>query len=203
MKDLARTFKSAQTLLKARLKPLGFAYGAGNFRRSTSSGNILTIHIQKSSRSSHEQLLVTVNYGVTSRRVLSATKGEDAVMGDVWDAHWSGRIEDADGRERWLSFSATDDASTIADQLWAIVEIKVLPELESHTEDQLLLNEWLQGRGSGLTESQRLLYSLVLLQALGPAEKIPASVQALRRLVAGTGRERVVEAQLRMIGLNG
>ena len=78
----------------------------------------------------------------------------------------------------------------------------VIPDLEKHSTDELLRDEWLAGVSPGLTRQQRLHYLVLLLRDLGPRERLAESITALRTLVVGTVHEGLVEFELKRLGLS-
>jgi hypothetical protein len=77
----------------------------------------------------------------------------------------------------------------------------VLPELSDYSTDEALRDEWLAGASPGLVEMQRLMYLAILLNVIGPPEKLERVVGDLRSLVSGSVHQRLVETRLARAGV--
>ena len=197
MTDDDAQFAEAVRSLRTRLKSEGFrAKGRTFFQRD--GGNTMLISVQRSTASTPSNVSVTVNYGVRSG-LLAARLNEDdgeRALTDIWKAHWRKRITDEHAREAWIEVDWS-----FGNRLLSAVE-GILPDLSSHSSDASLRDEWLEGRSPGLTKMQQLLYAAILVNEIGPPDKLQSVVDALRSLVEGTIHEGLVEARLRTSGVN-
>lgn len=197
--------------LQRSLKAAGFAYDSKRraFYRDATAGyrdaadrNVVMFDLQPNKWSTASEVQVTINYGVRSTRVARVLDTDQLGVPAVSECHWRDRITGEDGRERWLTISADDEPEVRAAEWLAIISEQVIPELEKHATDESLRDVWMTGRGSGLTQSQRLLYLVLMLRDLGPQERLTPVVEELWALAAGTTREGVVSRQLARLGLD-
>lgn len=194
--DSRAVLKEALVRLRRTLKGQGFQAKSATFFRHNAEGNTILISAQKSTTSTPRESLVVINYGVYSRVIGARLSGDTSAVIDVAKAHWSRRFGEG-GREKWFSVGAADSPDDCAYRLAVAVE-SLLPELVAHSVDVALLEEWLSGKSPGLTNMQRLLYAAVLLDEIGPFEKLVGIVSELRALVAGTMHQDLVERMLEM-----
>jgi hypothetical protein len=72
----------------------------------------------------------------------------------------------------------------------------VLAELVEHSTDEALRSEWLSGSSPGIGNMQRLLFGAILVNEIGPSEKLGGVIRELRGLVSGSVHEGLVEGRL-------
>jgi hypothetical protein len=187
-------------LVRRALKERRFSSrGLTFFRKADRCENTLLISIQRSVKSTSTDSLVTINYGVRSRCIERRLKQRTTGAVDVSTAHWRKRLSEG-GREKWLHLRMLDSVEDNAATILRSVE-GVLEELEEHSTDEALRDEWLTASSPGIGRMQRLLYLAVLLDEIGPADKLPAVLSEVRHLVAGSVHEGEVERQLADAGL--
>jgi hypothetical protein len=184
--------KAVVAALKAALAQRGYAAKGQSFRRRTQEGNTLVLSVQKSRDPGPAK--ITLNYGVHSARVARRMQEDARAADDVWRAHWHSRIADG-GRGRWIVLSPERTVDDVAGELVAYAE-RAVAELESHQSDQSLCDEWLTGRSPGLTEFQRLLHLVILLEELGPPARLDEALASLRNFVDGTPQAGLVRHYL-------
>lgn len=197
--DAGAVLNDALVLVRRAMKERSFAAKGNSFFRRTEGGNTMVLGVQRSLQSSRAAVLVTLNYGVYSARVGMGLQEDPESARDVWQAHWRRRLAD-DGRERWLSVDAAVTANACAESLLAAID-EILPALVAHSTDETLRDEWLSGMSPGLTNSQRLLYAAILVNELGPAERLPGILSELRGIVAGGVHEGLIERRLERAGV--
>jgi hypothetical protein len=95
---------------------------------------------------------------------------------------------------------AMGSAEESAKEILEAVE-SVLPELAEHSTDEVLRTEWLAGVSPGLVAMQRLLYLTILVNEIGPAERLGSVLEELRSLVSGSVHAGLVEGQLVRAGV--
>jgi hypothetical protein len=193
-------WKDTLILLQQELKERGFSAKGTNFHRVAASGNWLVVSLQQSVKSDDVASIVTLNYGVYSKRLLSKVDGVQKPR--TWDAsgaHWRKRLRE-DGREKWLHLP-TSLAPLQATRELLVAFDAAITELSSHASDESLRDEWLTGAASGITAMQRLLYLAVLLNEIGPTERLAETVAELRALVSTTGTGAIVEQRLATAGI--
>jgi hypothetical protein len=185
--------------VRRALKERGFVAKRNSFHRRTEAGNTLLLSIQKSVSSSATDTQVALNYGVYSARIGSRLQDEPKAALDVSRAHWSKRFTEG-GREKWLHVKATDSADETARVLLDAVE-GLLPDWLEHATDEALRDEWLSGSSPGLVKMSRLLFAAILVNAIGPAERLNDVVGELRKLVADGIHQGRVERLLETAGV--
>jgi len=199
MIESGAVLKEALALVRRALKERGFRAKGANFHRKSQDGNVIMLSIQKSTTSTVAASLVTLNYGVYSALLGSKFQDEPGAATDIWRAHWRKRLSDG-GREKWLTIAATDSPDVCAQVILGAVQ-SVLPELVAHSTNPALRDEWLGGASPGLTDMNRLLYAAVLVNQIGPVERIAEVLGELRASVADSVHEALVERELARAGV--
>lgn len=202
--DADAAFKALVAALKPFMKARGFKTKGKTFFRTTEDGNTLVVSFQKGTSSTKAEKLFAVNLAVTNARIAALTEesvGRSSAT-DVWSAHWRSRVQGDRGSELWFRLATSADV----DQVMPVLEAKLreaLPGLEHLATDDGLLQEWLAGRSAGLVDSQRLLFTALLLKDRGQLHRVQGVVDELRRLVKGRAHEWRVTYDLRKAGLIG
>jgi hypothetical protein len=186
--------KEALAPLRRTLKAKGFSAKGRRFYRTCNTGNTLLVSVQKSMASSSSESLFTINYGVYCARIGSKLAERASAALDVFSAHWRKRIADA-GREVWMRVKSTDSADELANAIIRALG-PVLTDLDEHGTDEALRTEWLSGRSPGLVNTQRLLFLAILINEIGPPDKLDSVVRELRSIVKGTIHEKLMERRL-------
>lgn len=199
MRDSGLVLKEALVVVKRALKERGFSARRTTFYRRTEGGNTVVLSVQRGVKSSAAETEVALNYGVYSARIGERLQEDPSCALDVWRAHWRRRLTER-GREKWLKIKATGSPEESAKAILSALEA-VLPELVEHSTDEALCNEWLAGSSPGLVEMKRLLYLTILVNEIGPAEKLGGLLGELRRSVSGGVHEKLIESQLAMAGV--
>jgi len=199
MIESGAVLKEALALVRRALKERGFSAKGVNFHRKSQDGNVIMMSIQKSTTSTVAASLVTLNYGVYSALIGSKFQDDPAAATDILRAHWRKRLSGG-GREKWLTIAATDLPDDSAQVIVDAAE-SILPELVAHSTNQALRDEWLGGASPGLTKMDRLLHAAVVVNEIGPLEKVAGVVGELRALVARGVHEGLVERQLARAGV--
>lgn len=137
--------------------------------------------------------------GVHSARIGTRLQEEPSYAFDLTKAHWVERLRER-GEERWLRVTPTDSVETAAKTIVDAIN-GLLPYLLAHATDEALRDEWLQGSAPGLTNLQRLLYTSILVNEIGPSDRLGQVVAELRGVVAGTVHEGLVEGRLARAGV--
>jgi hypothetical protein len=197
--DARSVLKEALVRVRRELKQRGFDAKGTTFHRKIQDGNVVVLSIQKSVKSTSVKTEVTLNYGVYSTLVGGKLQDDPSSATDVMNAHWRKRLSDG-GDEKWLSVAATDSPDDCAQRILDAAD-SALPELLAHSTNTALRDEWLAGASPGLTDMQRLLCAAVVVNELGPVERVRDVVAELRALVAGSVHEHLVERQLTRAGV--
>jgi hypothetical protein len=195
--DSAR--KQTLVVLRGALRAKEFTARGTTFYRRNEDGNTSIISLQSSVKSTRTEREVTLNYGAYSQRIGTALQDDAAWALDVARAHWRKRLSEG-GRERWLRVSNTQPAEERAHLILDGVN-RLMPDLVAHSTDAALRDEWLAGASPGLGAMQRLLYLAILLNKIGPSEKLADVLSDLRGLVAGQVHSGLVEGQLARAGV--
>jgi hypothetical protein len=197
--DVRVEFRDALAILRRSLRAQGFAGKGAAFHRAAASGNVETISIQKSTKSSGAELLIAINYGVYSARI-GGCLGEDVSLSrDVFSAHFRKRVSE-NGRELWLHVTAKDSAGSIAELLLGAIKT-ALADLVEHSTDEALRDTWLSGTSPGIVNTRKLLFLSILLNTIGPADRLPDVVKELRKSVENSIHSALVEQQLARAGI--
>lgn len=156
------------------------------------------LSIQSSSKSDSARALVTLNYGICSTRISARLKRPTAATLDLSAAHWRKRLTEG-GVEKWIPIV---HANSVEQNVELVIRHfdDVLAELEQHSSDEALRDEWLTGSSPGLTPMRRMIYLLILLEEIGPEVKIAGVAEDLRRFVAGTVHQGIVNYELELSG---
>jgi hypothetical protein len=199
MTDSGAVFKEALVAVRRALKLRGFAAKGSTFYKKVDGGNTLVVSVQKATKSSRAETEMTINFGVYNSRIGTKLQDDSSAALDVWRAHWRERVME-NGREKWLRVSAGDSAEVVARTMLDALE-RVLPELHARSTDESLRDEWLSRSSPGITNRQRLILLSILINEIGPADKLAGVVEELRNLVAGTVHEGLVERELAAAGV--
>jgi hypothetical protein len=191
--------KEVLAIVRGALKERGINAKGTMFYKRVDGGNTIALSLQKSQKSSVAEVLVTVNYGVYSARIGATLRDDPAWAMDVLQAHWRDRLNEG-GQEKWLRLSATEAADKVARTILDAID-GILPGLLAHSTDEALRAEWLSGRSPGIVNMQRLLFLSILLNEMGPTERLGEVVGELRTLVQGTVHESLVEGRLARAGV--
>lgn len=122
-------------------------------------GNVAVIEFQKSSKSSADAILFTINVGIICGRLLEAERSLPKKVGIV-DAHIRQRIGMllSDRSDKWWAIEPRSDARSLAEEISRLIERDVVPYLDRYLDDKALVALWESGQSPGLTEIQRLKY---------------------------------------------
>ena len=86
-----------------------------------------------------------------------------------------------EGQDKWWTLGPGSNVQQIGDEIEAALDLALL-EIEKRIKDESLRDLWLTGQSPGLTEVQRLKNLLVLVNALGPEERVASTLEDLRRV---------------------
>jgi hypothetical protein len=180
----AEAFIELLASIEAHLKQRGFARRGTVFFREQ-FGNLGLIVLQKSQKTDAEAVIFTINVGVVSSRLAlffsAPPKANHLPEPSEW--HWRQRLGFLlpEGQDKWWTLGPGSNVQQIGDEIQAALDLAVL-EIEKHIKDESLRDLWLAGRSPGLTEVQRLKNLLVLVNALGPEERVASTLEDLRRV---------------------
>ena len=177
----------------------GFSRRSAVFFRMQ-GGNWAVIELQKSQRTSSDVVVFTVNVGVVSSRLAhfssAPLKNDRPPQSSEW--HWRQRLGFLlAGQDKWWTIGPRISPEQVSREIEDALEL-ALPEVEKYVQDEALRDVWLTGSSPGLTDVQRLRNLAVLLKALGPAGRLSAVLEDLRRLSRANAvlLERKLQARL-------
>lgn len=191
--------KDALKAVSRSLKQRGFSVRGATFYRTMEEGNTILLSLQKSSKSTTAEAQVTLNYGVYSELIGRGLQDDPKSRHDPLKVHWRKRLTES-GREKWLKVRSTDSADECARAIEEAAE-SLLPELFAHASDSALRDEWLSGVSPGITNKQRLLFAAMVVNRLGPPEKLGEVVEELHRLVSDPVHTQLLDRQLARAGI--
>jgi Domain of unknown function (DUF4304) len=170
--------------LTNELKGRGFSRQGSSFylRKGNNWG---LINFQKSTKSTADSILFTVNLGVASERLRRFFSGQKAELPGVSACHWSMRLGFLQaGRDKWWTVDRGTVLDLVEEEIRHLLLERGIPEIEKHVDDASLRDLWLAGRSPGLTEIQRLMNLVVVLEAIGPTDALEVNIEKLREKTA-------------------
>lgn len=193
-----------RTYISPFLRDAGFRQRGSTYWKACGD-NLALIGFQKSLGSQASHILFTVNLGIVSGRLgrsPSARPGNAQGM-SLSESHWSQRLGQLlpESTDKWWILEPTTDVARLAAEINSALQNLALPALEKYCSDSALRDLWISGVSPGLTNVQRLMYLLVLLNELGPKAILPDVARELRSKSAGTQVSNTVERQLAALGL--
>lgn len=147
-----------ESLLKAtddNLKPQGFVRRGPTFRLF-SEGNCGLIEFQKSTKSSHDDLIFTVNLGIVCGD-LAGDVLPDVHKARIIDAHLRQRIGMLllERSDKWWQITASSNRDGLIQELIELLIKIAVPYVKSHLPTDSLITLWESGQSPGLTAVQR------------------------------------------------
>jgi hypothetical protein len=115
--------------MKDLLKPLGFKKQGSTFRRETVDA-IQLVNLQRSSSSSKDLPIVTVNFGFTLK-VWREAWGAQRPVTSVWDSDWNQRLGRYLEMDKWWPLEDEASAKSAGTEIGDLLQHKALPEMES------------------------------------------------------------------------
>jgi uncharacterized protein DUF4304 len=179
----SQAFNHLLKVAYASMKPRGFSRKGQSFYLYRHA-NWGIVNFQKSTGSTREKILFTINLGVASTRLLEFF--ESGRFSDrrpnIWDCHWHERIGSLlPGRQdTWWSIDATTPLEELTQTLCGHLQDVGIPEIEKHISDVALRDLWLTEFVSGVGGPQNLEPLSVLLKILGPQHMLDAVLERLR-----------------------
>lgn len=169
------------------LKSLTPALTSHGFRRRSQrfhlchDGNWSVVEFQKSTRSTGDKVIFTVNLGVALRRLLTFAGLDATRPAPIEECHWRERLGFLVGsQDKWWTIDPGTAMNDIGQELQRDLLNFAVPEVTRFLDEQALKALWLQGQSPGLTDIQRLKHLSVLLKALGPPEELERTLRDLK-----------------------
>jgi len=158
-------------------------------------GNYGMINFQKSQNSTKDVTVFTINVGVTSSvlKKIHYPYGLDKKP-NIGECHWQQRIGFLMpiAMDYWWKIDNSESIDNLAVEIINILRDSALPEIEKRMSDESLMNEWLGGTYTGITEYQRYVFLTTLLK-LKKDERLPAIVDEFLALFKGQSIEHSVK----------
>ena len=190
-------FKALSAPITATLKERGFSQkGTSYFLPRSDNWEVLGI--QKSRRSTADEITFTINLGVCSRKLLEYFSPGRPQKVSIETSHWRIRIGRLlpERQDKWWVLSANQPLEPLLSELKNCISMYAIPELENHITDEQLCQNWLAGNSPGLTEIQRLMNLSVLLEAKGDLTNLQEILKELKIKSEGTPGAAAVSAHL-------
>lgn len=189
--DAKTIFKEVARSVASLLAGYGFQKRSLKFVRKFDDGDVVSlIELQRSRRSTSEQLLFVINYGVVVPRLYL---GFDLTKPEWTECHWGHRVSDEQDKEIWWPVGAGDDAENVAARVRAAIQDQALPALESKQRVEDLIALWKTGQGRGLSEMQRLRSLGILLHDAQRRDEFEAVKAEVKRSAREEFGLRVLE----------
>jgi len=200
--DAQSQFSDALTRVFApALRQAGFSRKGKTFYLQEQS-NWGLVDFQKSTKSTADQVLFTLNLGVASSRLLRFyAAGQEVGQPALDQCHWRQRIGALLPRaeDKWWPIGATSDLDSVTHEVGDLLIHSGIPTIRENIGDDRLRDMWLSGVSPGLTDIQRLMHLTVLLQAIGPADQLDVILQELQRVSAGKPTAPLVKSHIRQL----
>lgn len=156
--------------------------GASFYLQNEESWGI--VNFQKSTKSSSEHIVFTVNLGVASKRLLklSSTLHVGSRPG-IWDCHWQERLGHLleEKKDVWWTVEYQTPIDQLSHQIQEYIFNFGVSEVLKYMSDESLRALWLSDKSPSLTKIQRLKYLSVLLKEIGPRELLDSVQDELQR----------------------
>lgn len=140
------------------LRSVGYARRGSSLRKQL-DGNVAVIEFQKSSKSSADAILFTINLGVICGHLIEAENLSPKKVG-VIDAHIRQRIGMLlpDRPDKWWTIEQKTDARSLVGEVSRLIKMEAAPYLDRYLDDNAIVALWESGQSPGLTETQRVKY---------------------------------------------
>jgi hypothetical protein len=179
------------SLLKEIIAPALKDYGycrRGNSFYLFRDSNCGLINFQKSVASRKDRLILTINLGVASSRLLESLSAKHRGLNlSIADCHWTNRIGNLQlsRHDKWWTISRETHQGDLGAEIVKCLMEFAVPEIEKHLSDEALRDLWISGTAPGLTDFQRLVYLSLLLKTIGPNDLLQKTVQEMRLISDG------------------
>lgn len=148
-------FKRVLETTSIKLAPLGFVRH-GTVLRMVRYGNTAIIEFQKSTKSSRNHLLFTVNLAVVCGHLIEQNGRTPNTVRST-DAQFRERIGMLlPGRpDKWWQIDETAKVESLAEEVSELIAEVAVPHIEAYLDERNLIDLWQSGKSPGLTELQR------------------------------------------------
>jgi hypothetical protein len=189
----AKSFNSLKRCLAQRLAPCGFVARGDTFLREVIDAMVV-LEIQKDrKRSSKEEILFTINVGISLNRLRTSDIDEDVPTGVLLpeSCHWRERL----GRllvnqsDTWWAVSDEQSAQSVCHEVGSGLVEYALPKVIEIASSNALIQLWKNGYGQGLTEFERRSNLARLLCVSNRPEEARAAIDELEQASLGKSWE--------------
>ncbi len=165
------------------------------------NGNWGLINFQKSTKSTSEKIIFTVNLGIASARLLRFFSVKYPENGpNLWDCHWQKRLGQLiKGEDMWWSIESSTLIDELGENILKYIDSLAVPEISKYLDDNELRDLWLSGSSPSLTEFQRLMYLSVFLKELGPQELLEPILRNLEQISVGKPTSVTADIHIRKL----
>ncbi|MFA6173066.1 MAG: DUF4304 domain-containing protein [Kiritimatiellales bacterium] len=152
-----------------KLKDLGFS-GRGLILRILKDGNCGILEFQRSTKSSPDSLLFTVNLGIVCGALLDPP-GEQLEKTRIIDAHIRQRLGVflPDRPDKWWEITPLTNPEVLANELSELILNLAVPYILGLLSTVAIVSLWESGKCPGLTDGQRLRFLAHLQKRNGNA----------------------------------
>ena len=186
MMSPALSFTELLSIAAKSLGQVGFRRNGNSFHVHEGN-NWGIVNFQKSSKSTPDLLLFTVNVGTASGVLLKFSGFPKSEVPGIDQCHWRKRLGFffVEPSDTWWRIDATASSSAIGQEIiHALVQLAI-PEMKRYMSDPSLQELWASGESPGLTEVERLKYLSVLLKMTGKADSLNEVRNRLRTISEG------------------
>ncbi len=194
-------YKELINLVWDKLKIYGFTKKGDCFYLNKSD-NWAVVDFQKSKGNSKQDILFTINLGISSTILRSFAKDDLSIKPKIEDCHWRKRIGFImpEKKDRWWNITNDSQVNLFSAELIEVIESYAIPELEKYISDESLEHHWMSGQSEGLTELQRCIYLITLLKEKGRTNVLNV-VNELKEFSKGKPFANTFEAYLKELNL--
>lgn len=196
------SFKNLLTRVGALLREKGFRR-TGNAFCCSRQGNWAVINFQRSTKSSAQSIIFTVNLGVASGSLLKFFGQPKDRAPKIDQCHWRQRIGFTlpEASDRWWHLDADQNPESVVGELSDAIMNFALPAIEEHLPDAALRAVWESGTAPGITETDRLRYLSALLKIQGLEIESKEVAASLRTSAQGRPAADLAGIHLARLGL--
>ncbi len=198
-----KTYTVFDKFMKECIRPYfqehGFAAKKNTFfvRKSNNCG---LVSFKKSSTSSANETIFTIDIGISSQR-LKHFFSDTYNLPTIDQCHWRQRIGFLlpRGYDLWWTITSNTDLCNLCKTIKDILSMYAIPELETYMSDDSLRDLWLTGESPGLTDIERLLNLSVILNDIGPQSILDEIIDKLRSASNGEPVESIVSIYIKKL----
>lgn len=196
------SFKNLLTRVGALLKENSFRR-TGNAFYCLRQGNWAVINFQRSTKSSAQSIIFTLNLGVASGSLLKFFGQPKDRAPKIDQCHWRQRIGFTmpQASDRWWHLDAHKNPESVVGELSDAIINFALPAIEEHLPDAVLRAVWESGTAPGITETDRLRYLSALLKIQGLEIESKEAAAILRTSAQGRPTADLAGIHLARLGL--